>query len=182
MGPSAQETLAPQHHKFERDDQEERQSDLVGEVFADVAVDGNGDIFLRAEVAKLNHFVSGAGELAPVAGLVGVLLDGLIFASGDEEASGAKAQGAGASDAGGASINDDLRAGQELLGGGSKQSVIEHGDDFSLSGGRGLEKNVKIGQCPEFANHKGHEGTRRKSRPMKIPSISLSAGSMKKET
>jgi hypothetical protein len=91
----------------------------------------------------LDDFVSGAGEFAPVAGLVRVLLDRLIFASMGEKASRAKAQRTSSRDRGRASIDNDLWIGHELLGDGLENGVIEHDSDFKFKAGHAEEK-VKI--------------------------------------
>jgi hypothetical protein len=103
----------------------------------------------------LDDFVSGAGEFAPVAGLIRILLDRLIFASIGEEASRAKVQRTGSSDAVRAPIDDDLRASQKLLGDGLENGVIEHGADFEFKAGHAEEK-VKIPTVGAKGREVGH--------------------------
>jgi hypothetical protein len=95
-------------------------------VFADLAVNRDGYIFLGAEVAELDYFATGARQLAPVAGLFGILLDRPIFAAVHEEACCAEALGSGAPDRRDAVLDLNLIGIQELGGDRGENLVIEH--------------------------------------------------------
>jgi len=87
-------------------------------ILLDFLVDCDCYVFLRDEVAELDDSLSVAGQLSPAAGLLGILLDGLVFLAVEEEAGGAQALAAGASDTEFASVDFDLGAGHELFGDG----------------------------------------------------------------
>jgi hypothetical protein len=81
---------------------------------------------LGREVAELDYAASSVGEFSPAAWLFGILFDGLVFLAIEEEASRPQALGAGAGDAGFASVNFDLRGGHELVGDREQEGVVEH--------------------------------------------------------
>jgi hypothetical protein len=59
-------------------------------ILRDLAIHYDGEILPRCYILKLHHLVSLTGELSPVAGLVPVLLNRLIFASVPAETDGAQ--------------------------------------------------------------------------------------------
>lgn len=87
-------------------------------VFLDFAIDRDGDEAVSGDVLELDNLMTGAGELSPAAGLVGVLFDGGVLVSVNGEGNGTEALGGGAADGDGVALEGDGIGGHHLGGNG----------------------------------------------------------------
>jgi hypothetical protein len=76
----------------------------------------DGDIFVSLQIAELHDAFSLPRQLAPAAGLFGILFDGLVFATAHDESYGAEALATGARYFEAAALDHNFGPAHQLLG------------------------------------------------------------------
>jgi len=76
----------------------------------------DGNVFVGQQIPELHHALSLPRQLAPAAGLFGILFYSLVFAAGSYETHGSEALAAGACDPGTATLDHNFGPSHQLLG------------------------------------------------------------------
>jgi hypothetical protein len=86
----------------------------------------DGDVFVCLQIPELHHAFSLPRQMAPAAGLFGILFDGLVFATARGESHGSEALAAGVRDFEAPAFDHNFGPAHQLLGDRQKNCSVQH--------------------------------------------------------